>query len=163
MPRRRGAGSSPARAGPLGTGATMPSKLTRMTTDHDEIRRWAEARGAKPADVAATERDGETGMIRLDFPGYSGAGSLKTITWDEWFEKFDEAGLALVYQERTAGGEASNFNKLIGRETAEARSHGDNKASRRSPRGRGGASSRRSAAARGGAGRSEGARSRGGR
>lgn len=157
----------------------MASKLSRMTTDHEEIRRWAEERGAQPSEVARTERNGETGMIRLDFPGYSGAGSLKPISWEEWFQKFDDSGLALVYQERTAGGQRSNFNKLIGRETAEARAHGANEASRRSLRARGGgarrtastrsrrAQSRRGASARSatrtrtrrsGAGRGQGAR-----
>src|SRR5689334_12658085 len=107
---------------------------TRTTTDHDEIRRWAEERGGKPAEVASTARGGDPGIIRIDFPGYSGEGSLQPISWDDWFRKFDESGLALVYSERTAGGQRSNFNKLVGRETAEARARGDTKASRRSTR-----------------------------
>ena len=56
-------------------------------------------------------------MIRLDFPGYSGGESLQEISWDEWFEKFDREGLALLHQEKTASGEKSNFNKLIARES----------------------------------------------
>jgi hypothetical protein len=56
--------------------------------------------------------------------------ALEEITWEEFFEKFDDADLALVYQEETASGQKSNFNKLIGRETAEAREHGDNRAGR---------------------------------
>jgi hypothetical protein len=63
-------------------------------------------------------------MIRLDFPGYSGAESLDEITWDEFFQKFDEQGLALLYQEATAKGQKSNFNKLIARETAELAAKG---------------------------------------
>jgi len=63
-------------------------------------------------------------MIRLDFPGYSGEGSLEPIEWDEWFEKFDENNLALLYQEETAEGEKSNFNKLVSRDTAEERESG---------------------------------------
>jgi hypothetical protein len=115
----------------------MASRLTKTTTDHDEIRRWAEERGGQPAEVERTEREGQTGIIRIDFPGYSGEGSLKPISWDEWFQKFDESNLALVYQETTSRGQKSNFNKLVGRETAEARAQGENKASRRSLRGRG--------------------------
>jgi hypothetical protein len=38
--------------------------------------------------------------------------------------------LALLYEEKTAGGQLSNFNKLIGRETAEARLHRESHASR---------------------------------
>ena len=40
------------------------------------------------------------------------------------------AELALLYQEKTASGERSNFNKLVGRETAEAREHGESHAGR---------------------------------
>ena len=58
------------------------------------------------------------GMIRLDFPGYSGAQSLEHIDWDEWFQKFDDNNLALLVQEKTARGQQSNFNKLVSRETA---------------------------------------------
>ena len=57
-------------------------------------------------------------MIRLDFPGYTGEGSLEEISWDEWFQKFDESGLALLVQDETARGRKSNFNKLVSRETA---------------------------------------------
>ena len=63
-------------------------------------------------------------MIRLDFPGYSGAQSLQKINWDEWFEKFDENKLALLVQDSTAGGQKSNFNKLVSRETAESAGRG---------------------------------------
>ena len=59
----------------------------------------------------------DIGMIRLDFPGYTGEGKLTPISWDEWFEKFDEQELALVSQETTADGEKSNFNKLVSRES----------------------------------------------
>jgi hypothetical protein len=65
--------------------------------------------------VKRTNRGRQTGIVRLDFPGYTGAKSLEPITWDEFFEKFDEKNLALVYQEHTAGGERSNFNKLVRR------------------------------------------------
>jgi hypothetical protein len=37
-------------------------------------------------------------MIRLDFPGYGGEESLEEISWDEWFDKFDERNLALLVQ-----------------------------------------------------------------
>jgi hypothetical protein len=63
-------------------------------------------------------------MIRLDFPGYSGEQSLEPIEWNEWFQKFDDSGLALLVQETTARGQKSNFNKLVSRETAESGSRG---------------------------------------
>lgn len=93
----------------------MAQHSSRTTQDHDEIRQWAEARGAKPAEVASTERGGKTGMIRLEFPDapHHNDGALKEISWDDFFEKFDANGLALTYQEQTADGKQSNFNKLI--------------------------------------------------
>ena len=84
-------------------------------TDHEEIRRWAEERKGKPACVIGTGGKGDTGMIRLDFPSYSGKDSLQEISWDEWFQKFDENELALLVQERTAAGQKSSFNKLVSR------------------------------------------------
>jgi ferritin-like metal-binding protein YciE len=87
----------------------------KTTTDHEEIRRWAEERGAEPACVKGTGGKGDIGMLRLDFPGYSGADSLEHISWDDFFEKFDERGLALLHQDETTAGEKSNFNKLVSR------------------------------------------------
>lgn len=107
----------------------MTSHTSKTTIDHNEIRRWAEARHATPARVKGTGSKNDPGMIRLDFPGYSGD-SLEPISWDEWFRAFDANKLALVYQDETADGARSNFNKLIGRDTAEKRDEGDSHASR---------------------------------
>jgi hypothetical protein len=99
----------------------------KATTDHDFIRRWAEARGGKPAAVRDTARGkDDPGIIRLEFPKAPHAkdDDLEEIGWDEFFEKFDEAGLALLYQEETEDGQKSNFNKLVSRETAGAQDHG---------------------------------------
>jgi hypothetical protein len=85
-------------------------------TDHDEIRRWAEQRGAKPTCVKGTGDRDDPGMIRLDFPGWSGADSLQEISWDEWFKAFDDNNLALIVQDKTSNGGESNFNKLVKRE-----------------------------------------------
>lgn len=91
---------------------------SKTTTDHEAIRRWAEERGGQPACVKKTGSKGDLGMLRIDFPGYSGEESLQHVGWDEWLEKFDERQLALLYQEETAAGAKSNFNKLVSRETA---------------------------------------------
>jgi len=95
---------------------TGTSSIAHITTDDETIRRWVESRGGWPATVARTARGGDAGVLRIDFPGYAGEGSLKPISWDEWFEKFDENNLAFLYQERTADGKTSRFFKLIERE-----------------------------------------------
>ena len=103
---------------------------SRTTTNHDEIRKWAEARGSKPATVKRTEGDDEVGVLRIDFPGYSGKDSLEEITWDEFFAKFDEKNLAFLYQDKTASGGESRFFKFVSRENAEQKSHSSHGESR---------------------------------
>jgi len=93
---------------------------SRVLTDHDEIRSWAEERDARPSAVQRTHTDDSVGIIRLDFPGYSGENSLEEIEWDEWFDKFDDNNLALIVQDQTAGGEKSNFNKIVSRDSVES-------------------------------------------
>ncbi len=110
----------------------MDMAQAKVTTDHEDILKWAEARGGRPAAFHSTQSKDGTGIIRIEFPGAPNAkdDNLEEISWDEFFEKFDEANLALLYQEETARGQRSNFNKLVGRETAEAREHGESHASR---------------------------------
>lgn len=95
------------------------SSESRTTTDHDTIRKWVEARGGKPASVKSTEHGEDPGLLRIDFPGYRGEGSLEEISWEEFFKKFDEKNLAFLYQEKTSSGSESRFFKLVNRETAE--------------------------------------------
>lgn len=101
----------------------MPkSSKSRVLKELDEIRSWAEERNAKPACIRGTGGKNDVGMIRLDFPGYSGEQSLEEISWDDWFEKFEEQELALLVQDETASGEKSNFNKLVSSSTVKAKS-----------------------------------------
>jgi hypothetical protein len=98
---------------------SMPrsERSAKATQDHEVIRRWAEARGGRPATVRRTA-DGEPGILRINFPGYAEQ-SLENISWDEWFRKFDEKDLVFLFQERTAEGDLSRFFKIVDRETAE--------------------------------------------
>lgn len=118
--RHVASGSHSARAGGRATSARSSSNSNsgNTTTDHGEIRRWAEERGGKPACVQGTGGKGDIGMLRIEFPGKPNAkdAKLQAISWDDFFEKFDERDLALVYQDTTARGQKSNFNKLVSRE-----------------------------------------------
>jgi hypothetical protein len=98
-----------ARSAPRGGGSA------RSTTNLHEIRRWAEARNGEPATVKDTARGGAAGLLRIDFPGFSGAGKLQEISWDEWYQKFRESNLEFLYQDRTASGQQSHFFKLVSR------------------------------------------------
>ena len=88
----------------------------RTTTDHDEIRRWAEERGGVPAAVRETGDGGDPGILRINFtdePGGDDDDRLEEVSWDEWFRGFDDNNLAFLYQDE---GE-SRFNKLVARKS----------------------------------------------
>lgn len=85
----------------------------KRTRDHEEIRRWVEERGGQPATVETTARRGQAGLLRIDFPGYGDAGDLAPISWDEFFQKFDEENLEFLYQDESASGAPSRFNKFV--------------------------------------------------
>ena len=94
----------------------MATSQSITTTDHEEIRRWAEERGGQPARVKGTGDDNDPGVLRIDFLGGADEDALEHISWDEWFEKFDENRLAAILQERKSDGEPSTFNKLVSRD-----------------------------------------------
>lgn len=78
---------------------------SNTTTDHEVIKRWTEERDGKPTTVKDTADNGEAGVLRIDFPGNGEDQSLKEISWEAFFEKFEEKKLAFLYQEETSDGE----------------------------------------------------------
>jgi len=87
----------------------------RKITDHDEIRRWAEERGGRPAVVKDTEGRGDgAGVLRFDFGPKEE--SLDEIDWDTFFKTFDERNLALLVQDTTEDGKISRFFKFVRRD-----------------------------------------------
>ncbi|MEH1167143.1 hypothetical protein V6V47_17345 [Micromonospora sp. CPCC 205539] len=80
-----------------------------VTANHEVIQQWARRRGAKPATIAGTERDGRAGVLTFNIPGYRESGRIREITWDEWFHTFDLRRLNLIYQEQLRDGRPSNF------------------------------------------------------
>jgi hypothetical protein len=88
---------------------------SKTTTDHDEIRRWVEERGGRPAAVKETGGKDDPGILRIDFPGRGDDESLEEISWEQFFDAFEENDLAFLYQEETSGGETSRFNKFVSR------------------------------------------------
>ena len=84
-PSAEAEGPAPTRRRPKG------GHKARTTTSHRVIRRWAEERGGTPSTVKGTRKKNDpAGILRIDFPGYSGEGTLKAIPWDDFFAKFDE-------------------------------------------------------------------------
>lgn len=87
---------------------------SKTTTDHNRIRNWVEERGGKPATVKGTGSEDDPGLLRIDFPGYGG-GELEPISWDSFFQKFDDKNLEFLYQDEMSEGKPSNFFKLVAR------------------------------------------------
>jgi hypothetical protein len=70
----------------------------KTTTDHDEIRRWAEERGGRPA-LAVEQQDQPLGL-RIEFPeDRDQSDGLLLISWEEFFRKFDEQNLVFLYRD----------------------------------------------------------------
>ena len=88
---------------------------TRTTTDHDEIREWVQKRDGEPAHVVGTGEGEDLGILRFDFPETEPDRNLEPVEWDAFFEKFDEADLALRYQHEKQNGEQSYFNRFVRR------------------------------------------------
>jgi hypothetical protein len=69
----------------------------KETTDHDEIRRWAECLGGKPQ-----LWDGVIG-VRIDFPGGIDDDFIpadhqpRDVGWDDFFRLFDDRHLIFEY------------------------------------------------------------------
>ena len=85
----------------------------KKITSHDEVRTWAEERGGRPARVKTTAGKGGGGVLRFDFGEKDQA--LEEISWDEFFEIFDDNELALLEQEETKSGQISRFSKFVNR------------------------------------------------
>ena len=89
---------------------------SKTTTDHNSIRKWAEERDGKPSVVESTTNSGKGGgLLRINFPGYA-EDNLKEISWDEFFEIFDDNDLQFLYQEKTRDGKESRFFKFVNKD-----------------------------------------------
>jgi hypothetical protein len=88
----------------------------RSTTNHDEIRRWIEERQGRPARV---KDSGQGGILRVDFREPDE--SLSELSWDEFFQIFDDNDLAFLHQDKTSDGKTSRFNKFVDKGSEQAR------------------------------------------
>lgn len=97
------------------SGAGSPSKLT---VNHDIIRKWIEQRGGKPYMLA-----GEEGFfarkLKIVFPEKEPGESYSPISWKNFFTYFEKYNLALLFKTKSRSGEESQFYKFIHRAHAE--------------------------------------------
>ena len=95
------------------------------TVDHDEIRKWAEARGGRPSIVRTGGGKGKKksgGVLRIDFGPKEE--NFEEISWDEFFEVFDQSHVSFLHQDQTKDGKESRFNKFIERSPEEDKAAG---------------------------------------
>jgi hypothetical protein len=97
------------------------------TTDHQMIRRWAGRWHGHPALTktpdAGTAQSGRTsgGRLRIRFPNDPDEKSLQSISWDEFFKRFEEQHLALEYlDEPRSQVKRQPFVRLVDRRTVQA-------------------------------------------
>ncbi|HSJ56173.1 MAG TPA: hypothetical protein VLC95_03280 [Anaerolineae bacterium] len=88
---------------------------SKRTRDHEKIKQWVKERGGYPATVADTGDEEDPGILRIDFPGYGDDSDLVRISWDAFFEKFDDKNLEMLYQDEMRSGSESRFVKFVSR------------------------------------------------
>ncbi|HEX5419706.1 MAG TPA: hypothetical protein VFY39_06885, partial [Gammaproteobacteria bacterium] len=87
----------------------------RATIDHEAIKQWVETRGGCPAHVKGSGSDGDPGILRIDFEGFSGKQRLEEISWDTFFKAFDDNSLAFIFSDD----EERRFSKFVARDSVE--------------------------------------------
>jgi len=85
------------------------------TTDQTKIIKWTEKRGGKPAVVdTIDDTRSANGLLKIKFSDSKNE-SLSTISWDNFFEIFENNQLEFLFQESTKNGDQSRFFKFIER------------------------------------------------
>ena len=87
------------------------------TTDRALVRDLVEEYGGYPAHVERSEGGGDSGLLRLAFPDVPSGDAdrnedLKELSWEAFFDQFDEENLALVYPENLGDDAAADFQLL---------------------------------------------------
>src|SRR5690606_37880426 len=69
----------------------------------------------------------DPGILRIDFPGFSGKQTLEQISWEQFFDAFEDNQLAFLYEDA----KNSRFSKLVSRDAVELTDEGNGKRKRR--------------------------------
>lgn len=74
---------------------------TQKITDHTEIKLWAEKYNGHPAIIKGSEGEGRLGILQFDFRQNGGDNQLIEISWEDFFDEFEDKNLALLYSEES--------------------------------------------------------------
>ena len=84
---------------------------TKITTDHSVIRKWFEERGGIPvARVGKSPPVEDAGVLQVYFDNASIPDNVQRISWEDFFTRFDQANLALLFED---GDGKNRFFKFI--------------------------------------------------
>lgn len=98
--------------------------IEKITTKHDEIKKWVEEHGGRPAIIGSLELNINSVGLQLNFHGkqdkeYLGESvPLIYVNWEKFFEIFDKKNLALMYEERKDYFDISMSYRFINRNYA---------------------------------------------
>ena len=93
----------------------MADSNRKRTTDHEEIRTWAIAKGGYPVLVPmGDESEADDEVLSIAFDGDQQG--MKCIDWSEFFTRFDAEELELDYEHIDDDGSAAARYELRRRE-----------------------------------------------
>lgn len=77
-------------------------KRQQITTEHEEIKQWAQKYGGKPQIIDDPQALADVPGLRIDFPGKIDdfllpETKIRDVSWEEFFQKFEENQLAFLY------------------------------------------------------------------
>jgi hypothetical protein len=96
--------------------------MEKTTTDHDEIKQWAQRFEGKPQVIESPEAGAEKPALRISFPGEKGeisfghARSIRDSNWTEFFRIFEDLELAIVYLPEPNPNNLADSYKFVSRE-----------------------------------------------
>lgn len=101
-------------------GNNMAQRPRKTTTDHEEIRTWAIARGGYPVMVPYNEESDtiKGDVLRIAFEDEEE--DYERIDWSDFFTRFDAEELALIYEHDDSDEEACRRHELCHRSEIES-------------------------------------------
>jgi hypothetical protein len=102
--------------------------MSKILTDHAEIRQWTEARSGHPMLMDTPDGTGTRTLLQLTFgqhalngtgdEGPDRLGGFQLASWDDWFAALEESGLAVQVSDDPSGGNEAEF-QFVSREDGE--------------------------------------------
>ncbi len=87
--------------------------MTKLLTNHQDIRQWTEARSGSPALMEVPHGSHSHTVLRLVFDqrlmnsgendNADRPNALELASWDDWFAEFESQGLALQVDDEAPG------------------------------------------------------------